>query len=155
MLKSNIIIYYISRTRSTKKTERKTEGQNRQNISKYTDNEYPPRIDPGCLLMSARVGLGRSVRFHHRRTLHGARPASRHHLLVSSSFSQLARNQPSESRVHVHTNQRLSSIISLYLFFTLAIIIHCACQPRPASFEDTLVCVWLPRIVTGAFLRRV
>jgi len=32
------IIYYISRTRSTKKTERKTEGQNRQNISKYTDN---------------------------------------------------------------------------------------------------------------------
>jgi len=33
-----VFIYYITRTRSTKKTERKTEGQNRQNISKYTDN---------------------------------------------------------------------------------------------------------------------
>jgi len=29
------IIYYISRTRSTKKIERKTEGQNRQNVCSY------------------------------------------------------------------------------------------------------------------------
>jgi len=36
--RQTFIIYYISRTRSTKKIERKTEGQNRQNISKYTDN---------------------------------------------------------------------------------------------------------------------